>query len=116
MANYDSIDITELKIMLGYKSINVKDELLRVLKGRAIKAVSLYIGKAPDMFPPELDFIADEFVTSRLTLLNSEGIKVEKTDITSYEYVGDIYAVWYKWLDRWLREQYAVGSARLFMM
>ncbi len=110
------IDISDLKLMLGYQSIAIKDDLLTLLKKRAMTAIAVYVGRSPDRFPNELEFIADELVASRLTMLNSEGLKTESTDISRYDYVDDIYKNWYNWLDDWRRKEESNGKNRVRMI
>ena len=110
------VDITDLKLMLGYDSMKVKDELLSLLKRRAMQAICLYINKPVDQLPSELEFIADELVASRINLLNSEGMKTESTDISRYDYVNDIYQTWYKWLDNWVNDNTTKNRNRLRML
>lgn len=64
----------------------------------------------------ELDYIADELTASRMSQLNSEGLKTESTDITRYDYKDDIYANWYGILNRWLEQQGEYRNKAFFML
>ena len=97
----EAIDISELKIMLGYFNTAVRDNLLKVLKKRARQHICQIIKQPVDKFPTELDYIADELTAARLSSLNSEGLKTESTDITRYDYKDDIYANWMPILLDW---------------
>lgn len=97
----ESIDISELKIMLGYFNSSIRDNLLKVLKKRARQHICQVIKKPVTEFPMELDYIADELTAARLSSLNSEGLKTESTDITRYDYKDDIYANWMPTLLEW---------------
>ena len=97
----EAIDISELKIMLGYFNTSVRDNLLKVLKKRARQHICQIVKQPVNKFPMELDYIADELTASRLSSLNSEGLKTESTDITRYDYKDDIYANWMSILLDW---------------
>ncbi|WAX12676.1 hypothetical protein EC99P1_00084 [Enterococcus phage EC99P1] len=97
----DAIDISELKLMLGYFNTSIRDNLLKVLKKRARQHICQVIKQPVLQFPLELDYIADELTAARLSSLNSEGLKTESTDITRYDYKDDIYANWMPILLDW---------------
>lgn len=111
-----SIDITELKLMLGYGNVTVRDNVLKVLKKRARQHICLFIERKPSEFPIEdLDYVADELTAERMSQLNSEGLKTESTDITRYDYKDDIYKNWYPVLNKWL-DNNGEYRKRAFMM
>ena len=97
----EAIDITDLKLMLGYGNSTIRDNVLKVLKKRARQHICLFIKKEVNDFPMELDYIADELTASRMSQLNSEGLKTESTDITRYDYKDDIYLNWMSTLHAW---------------
>lgn len=97
----DVIDISELKLMLGYFNTSIRDNLLKVLKKRARQHICQVIKQPVLQFPLDLDYIADELTAARLSSLNSEGLKTESTDITRYDYKDDIYANWMPILLDW---------------
>lgn len=115
---YQNVDIAELKIIQGYGSITLRDELLKLLKGRAMLHICIYLGITftVEEFPEELEYVADELAASRLSLINSEGIKAEVTDISRYDYIDDIYAKWYMVLDEWQKNQSGNANKSFFMM
>lgn len=115
---YVNVDIAELKILQGYGSINLRDDLLKLLKGRAMLHICNYLGIkfAVDTFPEDLEYVADELASSRLSLINSEGIKSEVTDISRFDYIDDIYANWYKVLDDWKDNNNENANNSFFMM
>lgn len=115
---YRNVNIDELKIIQGYGSVSLRDDLLKLLKGRAMQHICIYIKKpfTLESFPPELEYIADELAASRLSLINSEGLESEVTDISRYDYQDDIYANWYKVLDDWMDAQEGGSGKRFFMM
>ncbi|QOC57480.1 hypothetical protein EH802P2_00058 [Enterococcus phage EH802P2] len=114
---YKDVNIDELKIIQGYGSISLRDDLLKLLKGRAMQHICIYIKKPFSVasFPQALEYIADELAASRLSLVNSEGIKTEVTDISRFDYSEDIYANWYKVLDDWVAQENG-STKRFFMM
>lgn len=97
----EAIDISELKLMLGYFNSAIRDNLLKVLKKRARQHICQVIRVEPIKFPMALDYIADELTAARMSSLNSEGLKTESTDITRYDYKDDIYANWMPILSDW---------------
>lgn len=112
----EAIDITELKIMLGYSNSALRDNVLKVLKKRARQHICIFIERSIEEFPMDLDYIADELTASRMSQLNSEGLKTESTDITRYDYKDDIYANWYGILNRWLEQQGEYRNKAFFML
>lgn len=108
----DSIDISELKIMLGYFNTAVRDNLLKVLKKRARQHICQIIKQPLNLFPMELDYVADELTAARLSSLNSEGLKTESTDITRYDYTEDIHAKWMRVLLDWADDNNLLKGAR----
>ncbi|UQT01029.1 hypothetical protein LMOIWNZ_00003 [Enterococcus phage vB_OCPT_CCS3] len=112
----EAIDITDLKLMLGYGNSTIRDNVLKVLKRRARQHICLFINKEVTDFPVELDYIADELTAGRMSQLNSEGLKTESTDITRYDYKDDIYANWYAILNRWLKQQGEYRNKAFFML
>lgn len=115
---YQNVDIAELKIVQGYGSLALRDNLLKLLKGRAMQYVCIYINKPFSVasFPTELEFITDELAASRLTLINSEGLNSEVTDISRYDYTKDIYAKWLPVLDEWIKNETGNLNKSFFMM
>jgi hypothetical protein len=112
----EAIDISELKIMLGYGNSGIRDNVLKVLKKRARQHICIFIKRPLTEFPiADLDYIADELTASRMSQLNSEGLKTESTDITRYDYTEDIYKNWYAVLNEWLDNQgeYRKNSFRM---
>lgn len=97
----EAIDISEIKLMLGYFNSSIRDNLLKVLKKRARQHICQVINVEVNKFPMELDYIADELTAARLSSLNSEGLKTESTDITRYDYKDDIYLNWMSTLHAW---------------
>lgn len=115
---YAQVDIDELKILQGYGSVNLRDDLLKLLKGRAMQHICIYIKKpfSVESFPQTLEYIADELAASRLSLINSEGIVTEVTDISRFDYSKDIYEKWYSVLDDWMDLEEGGSGKRFFMM
>lgn len=112
----DAIDISELKLMLGYFNTSIRDNLLKVLKKRARQHICQVIKQPVLQFPLELDYIADELTAARLSSLNSEGLKTESTDITRYDYKDDIYANWMPILLDWADENNLIKGKRFRMV
>lgn len=115
---YTNVNIDELKIIQGYGSISLRDNLLKLLKGRAMQHICMYIKRPFSVasFPPPLEYIADELAASRLSLINSEGIKTEVTDISRFDYQEDIYRNWYSVLDEWVSQENGGSTKSFFMM
>lgn len=115
---YLMVDIAELKLIQGYGALSIRDDLLKLLKGRAMQYICIYIGKTFDVatFPKDLEFVADELAASRLSSINSEGLKAEITDISRFDYTDDIYANWVPVLDEWMRNQTGNANKTFFMM
>lgn len=101
-----TVELRRLKILLGISQDDFsQDEVLTVIKENVINAISQYIGVTPLSFPyMELEWIADEICTSRYSLLNSEGLKTESTDISRFDYKDDIFAQWLPYLDRFIAQ------------
>lgn len=115
---YLMVDIAELKLIQGYGALSIRDDLLKLLKGRAMQYICIYIGKTFEVatFPKDLEFVADELAASRLSSINSEGLKAEITDISRFDYTEDIYANWVPVLDEWMRNQTGNANKTFFMM
>lgn len=115
---YTQVDIAELKLIQGYGALSIRDNLLKLLKGRAMQYICIYIGRPFSVkdFPQELEFVADELAASRLSSINSEGLKAEITDISRFDYTEDIYANWMPVLDEWMRNQTGNTNKSFFMM
>lgn len=113
------IELTRLKVLLGIpKDDTTQDEVLTVIKETAQLAICQYIGVTPLNYPVmELDWIADEISTARFSLLNSEGLKTETTDISRFDYKDDIFAQWLPYLDKYmLRNSDSTTGARLRLL
>lgn len=111
-----AIDISELKLMLGYFNTAIRDNLLKVLKKRARQHICQVIRITPAEFPSELDYVADELTAARMSSLNSEGLKTESTDITRYDYKEDIYADWMPILLDWADDNDTLKGRKLRMV
>lgn len=115
---YQKVDIAELKLIQGYGALAIRDNLLKLLKGRAMQYICIYIGQpfSVESFPEALEFIADELAASRMSTINSEGLDSEVTDISRYDYTDDIYANWVPVLDEWMKNETGNANKSFFMM
>ena len=109
------MDITNLKLKLGFKNSELRDDVLVAFKTDAYHHICGYIGVPFTSFPLELDYIADNIASAAFNQANSEGITSEMTDITRFNYEADIYSKWNMYLDQWLNTQNDVRRRSIIM-
>ncbi|CDK41794.1 hypothetical protein GUE55_15300 [Listeria monocytogenes] len=108
-------EVEEVKTILDIPD-NDQDEVLTILISNIQKAILLIVGmEVTDVFPEELSFIAVEIACSRYQQLNSEGLKLESTDISRFDYESDIYAKYRQFLIRY-KVANALGLGKLRML
>ncbi|AFQ96203.1 hypothetical protein LP032_056 [Listeria phage LP-032] len=115
---YANINIEAIKVIIGLPADeHDQDLVLAILKSHIQKVICIVLGVPYTEYPEaDLDFIADEILAQRYNQLNSEGLKLESTDITRFDYIADIYKNWLPYLEQYGINNPTEGKGRLRML
>ncbi|EGC1212259.1 hypothetical protein H8486_002910 [Listeria monocytogenes] len=105
-------DVQTVKTILEIEGDD-QNQVLAILCSNIQKAILITVGmNVSDVFPSDLDFITQEIACSRYNQLNSEGLKLESTDVTRMDYTADIYANYRQYLIKW-KTANGLGTGKL---